>query len=166
MTISIKTIGLSALISAGLAAGMTSGAVAADAVAGEKIFKRCKACHVVGPEAKNKNGPQLNGIVGRHAGVAVGFKYGSGIVEARGEVGEDADGDGYLDVPEGSTGLVWTEETLLGYLLNPKKYLIEVTGNKKAKARMALRLKKEDQRANVIAYLKTIGLDGNPAAAE
>jgi len=81
-------------------------------------------------------------------------------------VGEDADGDGYLDVPEGSTGLVWTEENLLAYLLNPKKYLIEVTGNKKAKARMALRLKKEDQRANVIAYLKTFGLDGNPAAAE
>ena len=166
MTICTKTIGLSALFSAGLAVSMSSGAVAADAVAGEKIFKRCKACHLVGPEAKNKNGPQLNGIVGRHAGISASFKYGTGIVEARGEVGDDADGDGYLDVPEGSTGLVWTEEALLGYLLNPKKYLVEVTGNKNAKARMALRLRKEDQRANVIAYLKTIGLDGNPTAAE
>ncbi|MEP3232181.1 MAG: c-type cytochrome [Hyphomicrobiales bacterium] len=166
MTISIKTIGLSALFGVGLAVGMTGGAVAADAVAGEKIFKRCKACHVVGPDAKNKNGPQLNGIVGRTAGISDGFKYGTGIIEARGEVGDDADGDGYLDVPEGSSGLVWTEEALLEYLINPKAYLIKVTGNKKAKARMALRLKKEDQRANVIAYLKTFGLDGNPAAAE
>lgn len=166
MTLSIKTIGLGALFGAGIAVGMTSGAAAADAVAGEKIFKRCKACHVVGPEAKNKNGPQLNGIVGRTAGVSVGFKYGTGIVEARGDVGEDADGDGFLDVPEGSTGLVWTEEALLEYLINPKAYLIKTTGNPKAKARMALRLKKEDQRANVIAYLKTFGLDGNPAAAE
>ena len=164
MTSSIKSLGIGALFTMGLAFSMTSGATAADAVAGEKVFKRCKACHVVGPEAKNKNGPQLNGIVGRVAGVAAGFKYGSGIIEARGEVGEDADGDGYLDVPEGSTGLVWTEEALLEYLLNPKKYLIKVTGNDKAKARMALRLKKEDQRANVIAYLKTFGLDGNPAA--
>ena len=166
MTISIKAIGLGALLSAGLAVGMTSGVAAADAVAGEKIFKRCKACHVVGPDAKNKVGPQLNGVVGRTAGIAVGFKYGTGIVEARGDIGEDTDGDGYLDVPEGSTGLVWTEEALLEYLINPKAYLIKVTGNKKAKVRMALRLKKEDQRANVIAYLKTFGLDGNPAAAE
>ena len=163
MTFSLKSIGLGAVVATGFALGMTSGAAAADAVAGEKIFKRCKACHVVGPDAKNKNGPQLNGIVGRMAGIADGFKYGSGIIEARGEVGEDADGDGYLDVPEGSTGLVWTEEALLEYLLNPKKYLIKVTGNDKAKARMALRLKKEDQRANVIAYLKTFGLDGSPA---
>ncbi|MEP1444078.1 MAG: c-type cytochrome [Hyphomicrobiales bacterium] len=163
MTFSLKSIGLGAVVATGFALGMTSGAAAADAVAGEKIFKRCKACHVVGPDAKNKNGPQLNGIVGRMAGISDGFKYGSGIIEARGEVGEDADGDGYLDVPEGSTGLVWTEEALLEYLLNPKKYLIKVTGNDKAKARMALRLKKEDQRANVIAYLKTFGLDGSPA---
>ena len=166
MTISLKALGISALFATGFAVSLTGGAVAADATAGEKVFKRCKACHTVGPEAKNKVGPHLNGIVGRAAGVAAGFKYGTGIIEARGEVGEDADGDGYLDTPEGFDGLVWTEETLFGYLENPKKYLIEVTGNSKAKARMALRLKKEDQRKDVIAYLKTIGLDGNAAPAE
>lgn len=166
MTISIKALGISTLLAAGFALTATSGASAADAVAGEKVFKRCKACHVVGPEAKNKNGPQLNGVVGRAAGIVDGFKYGTGIIEARGEVGEDADGDGYLDVPEGFSGLVWNEETLMGYLANPKAYLIEVTGNKKAKARMVLRLNKEEQRADVIAYLKTIGLDGNAAASQ
>lgn len=163
MTHSLKTLGLGAVFVSAFAMGAISGANAADVAAGEKVFKRCTACHQVGPNAANKVGPQLNGIVGRAAGVSVGFNYGTGIVEARGAVGEDANGDGYLDVPEGFSGLVWTEETLLNYLADPKKFLVEYTKNDGVAARMALRLPKEDQRADVIAYLKTIGLDGNPA---
>ena len=52
-------------------AGLAAGPVLAqdDLVAeGEKIFKRCAACHQVGPDAKNRVGPELNGIVGRTAG--------------------------------------------------------------------------------------------------
>lgn len=160
----LKTLAVSTLLASAMALTATSGASAGDAVAGEKVFKRCKACHTVGPDAKNKIGPTLNGIVGRAAGVSVGYKYGTGLVEARGDIGEDADGDGYLDAPEGFAGLVWNEETLFGYLEDPKKYIRGHTGNAKAKVKMALKLKKEDQRKDVIAYLKTIGLDGNPAA--
>lgn len=159
----LKTLAASALFASAMALTVTSGASAGDAVAGEKVFKRCKACHEVGPEAKNRVGPQLNGIVGRAAGNVVGYKYGTGIIEARGEIGEDTDGDGYLDTAEGFSGLVWSEENLLGYLENPKQFIIDYTKNDKAKVKMALNLKKEDQRADVIAYLKTIGLDGNPA---
>ena len=43
--------------------------------AGEKVFKKCKACHEVGDGAKNKSGPQLNDIVGRSIGSADGFNY-------------------------------------------------------------------------------------------
>lgn len=163
MTKTLKTFGLSTLFVSALALAAASGAKAADVAAGEKVFKRCTACHQVGPDAKNKVGPTLNGIVGRAAGVSVGFNYGTGIVEARGAVGEDANGDGYLDTPEGFSGLVWTEENLLGYLEDPKQFLINYTKNDSVKARMALKLNKEDQRADVIAYLKTIGLDGKPA---
>lgn len=160
----LKIFAMSAILTSALAFSATSDAFAGDAVKGEKVFKRCKACHAVGPEAKNKLGPQLNGTVGRAAGVVVGYKYGTGIIEGRGEVGDDADGDGYLDAPEGFAGLTWSEENLFEYLENPKKFLVKFTGNNKAKARMTANLKKEDQRKDVIAYLKTIGLDG--AAAE
>lgn len=165
MNQSLKALGATALLATVFAVGATASATAADAVKGQKIFKRCTACHSVGPEAKNKLGPPLNGLVGRPAGLSVGFKYGSGIVEARGDIGDtDADGNGYVDTPEGHTGLVWTEENLMGYLLNPKAFLIEYTKNDGAKVRMAARVKKEEQRADIIAYLKTIGLDGNPIA--
>ena len=54
-----------------LAAGQAS---AQDAAAGEKLFAKCKACHAVGEGAKNRVGPQLNGVVGRKAGTVDGFK--------------------------------------------------------------------------------------------
>ena len=46
-----------------------------DAEKGEKVFKKCKACHAVGEDAKNKVGPILNGIVGAPAGANADFKY-------------------------------------------------------------------------------------------
>src|SRR3546814_9912651 len=61
---------------AALALALPSAASAAgDAASGEQVFKRCTACHAVGEDAKNKVGPQLNGVVGRAAGTVEGFKY-------------------------------------------------------------------------------------------
>ncbi|WP_417666566.1 c-type cytochrome [Roseibium sp.] len=100
-----------------------------DAAAGEKVFKKCKACHDVGDEAKNKVGPQLNGIVGRAAGAVEGFKYSKALLEKAEE------------------GLTWNEEELEGFLTKPKQYL--------PKTKMAFAgLRKEADRANIIAYLK------------
>lgn len=73
--------------------------------AGEKVFRKCKACHQVGEGAKNRSGPQLNGIVGRPLGAVEGFRYSDAMKAA-------AEG-----------GAVWTEETLAAFLENPKKYL-------------------------------------------
>ena len=101
---------------------------AGDATAGEKVFKKCKACHVV-EEGKNKTGPSLYGIVGRAAGSVEGYKYSKAIADS---------------------GLVWDAETLDAYLTNPKKYL---KGTKMAFPG----LKKEKDRADVIAYLATAG---------
>ncbi|MEJ2116670.1 MAG: cytochrome c family protein [Alphaproteobacteria bacterium] len=103
-----------------------------DAKKGEKVFKKCKICHKVGPKAKPGVGPVLNGIVGRKAATSESFmkKY-SAAMKAK-----------------GAEGHVWTEENIAKYLADPKGYI--------PKNKMAfVGLKKEQDRADVIAYLKT-----------
>ena len=118
------TAGLCILASSALSGSHSAG----DAAKGEKVFKKCKACHVV-EEGKNKTGPSLYGVVGRAAGSIEGYKYSKAMA---------------------GSGLVWDAETLAAYLTNPKKYL---KGTKMAFAG----LKKEKDRADVIAYLATTG---------
>lgn len=72
---------------------------------GEKVFRKCKACHQVGEKAKNRVGPHLNGIVGRAAGSVDGFRYSTPLLE------------------RAEQGLVWTPEELTAFLASPKKYL-------------------------------------------
>jgi cytochrome c len=96
---------------------------------GAEVFKKCRACHDVGPAAKNKVGPLLNGIIGRKAGTIEGFTY------------SDA------NKQSGANGLVWTEDVLFKYLENP---LVFMKGTKMAFAG----LKDPQDRKDVIAYLK------------
>lgn len=101
--------------------------LAADIKAGEKVFKKCKACHVVDAE-KNKTGPHLLNIMGRKAGTLESYtKYSKAMVAA---------------------DVIWDETTLDAYLEKPKKY---IKGTKMAFAG----LRKEKDRVNVIAYLKS-----------
>jgi cytochrome c len=109
--------------------GMTI-ASAQDVENGADIFKRCRACHDVGENAKNKVGPILNGIIGRKAGTIEGFSYSDANRKA------------------GADGWVWTEEKLMAYLLNPRAAM---PGNKMAFAG----LRDEQDRKDLIAYLKT-----------
>ena len=101
---------------------------AGDPVAGEKVFKKCKACHAVDKE-KNKTGPHLVDLLGRAAGSVDSFKKYSKAMKA--------------------SGIVWNAETLDGYLANPKKYL---KGTKMAFAG----LRKEKDRQNIIAYFESL----------
>ncbi len=105
--------------------------VFADAVEhGEKVFKKCRSCHEVGTFAKVKIGPPLNDLIGRVAGSHEGVKYSSAMIAA------------------GEAGLVWTEEVLDQYLTRPRDIV--------PKTNMTFRgLKKPQDRAAVIAYLKT-----------
>lgn len=103
-------------------------ATAQDAAAGEKVFAKCKACHVADADT-NKIGPTLKGVIGRTAGTVEGFKYSKAMQEA------------------GGNGLVWDDANLTTYLHDPKGV---VKGTKMAFAG----LKKDDEIANVIAYLK------------
>jgi cytochrome c len=56
-------------------AAMAQAAQAQDVAAGEQSFKKCLPCHAIGEGAKNKVGPELNGLDGRHSGTAAGFSY-------------------------------------------------------------------------------------------
>ncbi len=118
-------------------AGSLSPAVGQDVTAGEKVFKKCKACHKVGDDAKNGVGPHLNDVVGRPAGSIDGYKYGTGMQQA------------------GAAGLVWTEELILDYITDPKAFLRSYLDDPKAKAKMTFKLKKEQERIDVLAYVKS-----------
>jgi cytochrome c len=96
-----------------------------DPAQGEKVFARCKTCHEVA-KPQNKIGPHLIGLFGRKAGGVEGFKYSEAMA---------------------GSGKVWDETTLASYLKDPKG---DMPGNKMAFPG----LKKEDELANVIAYLK------------
>lgn len=110
-------------------------APAQDAAKGEKIFKKCAACHAVGEDAKNRVGPVLTGVVGRVAGTYDGYKYGASMTAA------------------GAAGLIWDEQTTFDYLADPKAFLRAYLNDTKAKAKMTFRLKTESDRQDVIAYL-------------
>tara|TARA_R110002072_G_scaffold6212_1_gene37089 strand:+ start:1786 stop:2559 length:774 start_codon:yes stop_codon:yes gene_type:complete len=117
-------------------------ALAQDIEAGEKTFKKCVACHAVGPDAKNKAGPILTGVVGRQAGTVEGYRYGKDLVTA------------------GEKGLIWTQDMLASYIEDPKQFLRDYLEDSKAKAKMAFKLKGEKDRADVAAYLATQSLAG------
>lgn len=98
-----------------------------DAAAGKRVFLRCMSCHSV-KKGQNKVGPSLYGIVGRDAGQVEGFNY------------SEANAD---------SGIVWTEGVLYEYLEDPRGYL---PGTKM----IFPGLPKGEDRANVIAYLKSV----------
>jgi cytochrome c len=97
---------------------------------GEKVFKKCSACHQVGDTAKNRVGPVLNGMINRTAGTVDGFKYSADMVAA------------------GTGGMIWDDATLHAFLEKPRAVV--------AKTKMAFAgLRKVEDRDAVIAYLAT-----------
>jgi cytochrome c len=119
-------------------AGTSSTAIAQQALiagrsdTGATVFKQCMACHQIGPNARNGIGPVLNGVVGRPAGIYPGYSYSSA---------------------NKNSGLVWDQETLTRYLRAPAEV---VPGTKM----VFFGLKKAQDVADVIAYLKRFDADG------
>ena len=96
-----------------------------DLAVGEKVFKKCAACHSIVKGGKNNIGPALYNVVGRQIGVINDYKYSKAL---------------------SSYGKEWTFEELNGYLIKPAKW---IKGTKMAFAG----LRKEKDRASVILYL-------------
>jgi len=104
-----------------LVALMTMG----DISTGEKVFKKCAACHSINKGGKNNIGPALYNVVGRQVGSITDYKYSKALSEYKKK---------------------WTFEELNGYLIKPAKW---IKGTKMAFAG----LRKEKDRASVILYL-------------
>ena len=96
-----------------------------DIATGEKVFKKCAACHSIVKGGKNNIGPALYNVVNRQVGIVSDYKYSKAL-------------SGY--------GKSWTFEELNGYLIKPAKW---IKGTKMAFAG----LRKEKDRASVILYL-------------
>ncbi len=109
------------------------GALAQDLEAGENSFKKCLPCHSVGPDAKNKVGPVLNGLDGRKSGTIEGYSY----TEAN-----------------KNSGITWNEATFKEYITDPRA---KIPGTKMVFAG----IKNENERANLWAYLKQFDASGN-----
>lgn len=108
---------------------------AGNAEAGATVFKRCMACHKVGPDARKGVGPVLNGVVGRAAATYPDYSYSTAMK---------------------NSGLIWDEATLTTYLQAPRKL---VPGTKMTFAG----LKKQQEIADVIDYLKQYDAQGQQA---
>lgn len=100
----------------------------ADASKGERVFGKCKACHKI-EDGANGTGPHLYNVVDRAVGSVDGYGYSGALV---------------------AVAEIWDAEALDGFLLSPKKY---APGTKMGFAG----LPKAEDRANLIAYLQTLG---------
>jgi len=126
----MKGVILGALVLA-VSGGMAS---AQDVAAGETSFKKCMPCHDIGPDAKNKVGPALNGLDGRKAGAAPDYNY------------SDANKN---------SGITWNEAVFKEYIKDPRA---KVPGTKM----IFPGVKNEQEVDNLWAYIKQFGPNGQP----
>ena len=122
----------SILTAAVVLAAMAQAAQAQDVAAGEQSFKKCLPCHAIGEGAKNKVGPELNGVDGRHSGTAPDYNY------------SDANKN---------SGITWSEATFKEYIKDPRA---KIAGTKMIFAG----IKNEKEVGDLWAYLKQFGPDG------
>ncbi|HEV2955959.1 MAG TPA: cytochrome c family protein [Xanthobacteraceae bacterium] len=121
-----------AVLAAIALAASTAAAAAQDVAAGEQSFRKCLPCHSVGPGAKNKVGPELNGLDGRKAGTSEGFNY----TEAN-----------------KNSGITWNESVFKDYIKDPRA---KIPGTKMVFAG----IKNEPEVNDLWAYLKQFGPNG------
>jgi cytochrome c len=125
-----KTLIMAALLLIATAPGVQ----AQDVAAGEQSFRKCLPCHAVGEGAKNKVGPILNGLDGRHSFTVEGYNY------------SDANKN---------SGITWDEAQFLDYIKDPRA---KIKGTKM----IFPGIKNENESKNLWAYLKQFGPDGKP----
>ncbi|MBV9533516.1 MAG: cytochrome c family protein [Bradyrhizobium sp.] len=109
-----------------------SGALAQDAAAGKTVFNKCLPCHSIGAGAKNKVGPELNGIDGRKSGTAPDFNYSEA---------------------NKNSGITWSKDQFLEYIKDPKA---KIPGTKMTFAGIS----DEKEALNLWAYLSSFDKDG------
>lgn len=136
----------------GLAApALADGHASGDPAAGETVFNKCKACHMIETAdgevilKGGKVGPNLWGVYQRQPGSLEGFNYGDDLVAA----GET--------LPDG-----WTEESFVAYVADPRDWLKTTLDSNSARSKMTFKLTDEEDAKDVWAYLVSVGPE--PAA--
>jgi cytochrome c len=126
----MKVIKMLSLLAAGVVFMAPSGANAAgDAANGKKLAGKCKVCHTMNKGGKNRLGPNLYGIIGQKAAVVKGYKYSKAMK---------------------ASGLVWDDSTFMDFVAKPKNVV--------KRTKMSFKgFKKANQRADLLAYFKTLG---------
>ncbi|PWT88744.1 MAG: cytochrome c family protein [Proteobacteria bacterium] len=119
------------VIAAVTLAASTVSTFAQDVAAGETSFGKCRVCHDVGEDAKNKLGPILNGLDGRKAGSVEGANYSPALK---------------------NSGITWSEETFKDFIKNP--------GAKVPGTMMFITIPDPKEAGDVWAYIKQFGPDG------
>lgn len=107
-------------------------AFAGDPAAGQTVFKKCAPCHDVGENAKNKVGPELNGLDGRHSGEAPSYNY---------------------TAANKNSGITWNEATFKDYIKDPKA---KIPGTKM----VFVGIKNDKEADDLWAYLSQFSADG------
>ena len=108
-------------------------ATAQDIAQGEQSFKKCQICHSIGPGAKNKVGPVLNGLDGRHSGSVEGFSYSEA---------------------NKNSGIVWNEQSFKDYIRDPRG---RIPGTKM----VFPGIKDDHEIASLWQYIRQFALDGS-----
>ena len=120
------------LLSALAFAASVDVSLAQDLAAGQAQFRQCAPCHDIGEKAKNKIGPELNGLAGRHSGTVANFKYSEA---------------------NKNSGIVWDEAQFLDYIKDPKA---KIPGT----IMVFMGIKNEADAKNLWAYLKQFDAEG------
>ena len=123
---------LRAFIIGAATAAAASSALAQDVAAGKSSFNKCLACHAIGEGAKNKVGPELNGLDGRKSGTVEGYSYSAANKDS---------------------GLTWDEATFKEYIKDPKA---KIPGTKM----VFVGIKNEREIKDLTAFPKQFATDG------
>lgn len=142
----MKTTFTAAAVALLAAPAFADGHASGDAAAGEEQFARqCVACHVVVDDAGEtlagrnaQTGPNLYAVAGRTLGAIEDFRYSDAIIEL------------------GEGGAVWDEASFVGYVQDPTGWLRETLDDRRARGKMAYKVRAEEDAINLYAYLASL----------
>ena len=121
-----------------LAASAGSALADGDATKGKSLFGQCRACHTLEAGRSSGLGPNLFAIVGREVAAVSAFNYSPSYKQAK------------------EKGVTWTPELILEYLADPVPFMRKVSGDPEAKSKMVFKMPKEQDRLDMVEYLKTV----------
>jgi cytochrome c len=143
-----RSIGFLALVASSAPSVAAAQGAAGEPKPGELAFRqRCATCHAI-VDGENRYGPYLFGVAGRVAGTARGYGYSASVKQA------------------GTKGLRWTATTLDPFLADPVQYIRTFIGQADARHRMPIRLQDSAIRAEIAAYVLTLGAPPPPPPSD